>query len=231
MRHGDSNGYNNSLSELGVSQVNALRKIIVAYLRDIYGHDAGTLRFSFSSYKRMIESSTLLSKNDYGEDYWDMGDMVVTELFLANRCDIGESRITQIVQMVLSRIEHWGASIAIIVAHGDMPAVFAETVRRMAKGHREFDPLPDTEEARGYIISVETGEVLKLSPEGITSLFSKPKLTMVVGPDDSLEDIEWCDDEASYDPDTPRKDIVWWDDYEEALAIWEASRRYQRRRT
>lgn len=228
VRHGEyvgSGGSECQLSEFGKKQMAALRKIIFTYLEQIYGKskygspDVKRLLFSFSSSKRAIESSTSLSDGE---------DMIVTELFLTERSEIKEPLASEIVNMVLSRLRHWGASVAVIVAHGDMPAVFAETVRKMAKTSEKFDQLPYTDKAQGYIVGVETGEVLKLSPDGITSL-EKPKPIPIVNPNDPPEDIEWVDDEIPGGHGVPP--VVWWNDCDEVFAIWEESRRNQRRIT
>lgn len=160
VRHGDYVGNGDDtcpLSELGWNQIVKVRELIEQHCRSVYSsnrEDVTRLTFSFSTAVRALQSATLL------RSFRD-GDIVITDLFITEREDIESPQ--KIVEMILSRLNHWGLSVAVIVAHGDMPAVLAETVRNLAK-NEEGKSLPYPEKGEGFIVDVESGEVHRITP-------------------------------------------------------------------
>ncbi len=161
VRHGDyvgSGGYQDPLSELGWNQMQSVREVITEHLRVIYGtnRDGETnverLSISFSSAKRALESTVALKHHE---------DMIVTELYLTERHEIPAPE--KIVRKVLALLAYHGANVATIVAHGDMPAVFAETLIKIADG--EAKSLRSPAKGDGFLVNMATGEVILLSPK------------------------------------------------------------------
>lgn len=157
VRHGPYNGTTNlsHLSQEGREQIARVRDDINKHFRVICSNnqvDVRPLAISFSSTARALESTVILKGDE---------DMFVMELFLPERDGISEPE--KIVQKVLALLTYNGANVASIVAHGDMPAVFAETLVKMASGQsqRLRSPRP----AEGYLVNMATGEVFTLSPE------------------------------------------------------------------
>lgn len=161
VRHGDYVGggdFQDPLSEHGRNQMRSVREVITEHFRNIYGtnRDGETnverLAISFSSAKRALESTAILKFRE---------DMVVTELYLTERNEIDEPE--KIVRKVLALLAYYGANACTIVAHGDMPAVFAETLIKIAGG--EVKSLRSPAKGNGFLVNMATGEVFMVSPE------------------------------------------------------------------
>ena len=161
VRHGDyvgGGGFEDPLSEYGKNQMQSVREVIAGHFKEVYGvnrrgeTNGKNLTISFSSAKRALESAAILKHHE---------DMIVTELYLTERHEISEPE--KIVHKVLSLLAYYGADAAIIVAHGDMPAVFAETLIKIAGG--EATSLHSPAKGDGFLVAMTTGEVTPLSPK------------------------------------------------------------------
>ncbi len=161
VRHGDYVGgggdFQDPLSEYGKKQMQNVREVIDGHLVRIYGKNVQgevnvqRLAISFSSTTRALESILAMKLHE---------DMIVTELYFAERYQIREPEKN--VRKVLDLLAYYGAKVATIVAHGDMPAVFAETLIKIAVG--EERSLRSPAKGHGFLVNMATGEVLMLSP-------------------------------------------------------------------
>lgn len=160
VRHGYSSSEGNSpLSDNGRNQINDLKKVIDTITEEIYGKEVRPRRLllSFSGLLRATESIEILSSS------W-REDIVITNLYLTERSDIREPQ--KIIEKVLGLIDHYGASVAVIVAHGEMPSVITETAHEMVTGEK-LEELPYPRNAHGFIINMKTGAVLKINPRSL----------------------------------------------------------------
>lgn len=172
VRHGDyGNGYGDEpLSKFGLEQMQKLRKVINAHITEkaqAFGEEMVIpIFFSFSSLSRAVQSIRELR--------WAGRDIVITSEGDVNRRDIREPK--KILDKVLGLANYYGASVIIIVAHGQMPAVLAETAYQLTTGKTHAE-LPYVGNACGYITNMSTGEV---TPIGYDSLDEKKPMQPVV---------------------------------------------------
>jgi hypothetical protein len=165
VRHGDYAGSGDDpLSKFGIEQMQKLRKVLYDFVLEkakAFGEERVVpIFFSFSDLKRAIESIQELR--------WVGRDIIITSEGDASRSHISEPR--KIIDKVLGLTNYYGADVIIIVAHGDMPAVIAETARESATGEKLSKNLDMPGKGRGYIVNLSTGEVI---PVGWDSLDEK----------------------------------------------------------
>jgi len=159
VRHGlSSSGEDSPLSGDGRNQVDALKNVINTITEEVYGKEAMPRRllFCFSRLMRATESIERLSSSTRYED------TVITNLYLTERSEIREPQ--KIVEKVLGLINHYGASLAVIVAHGEMPSVIAEAASNLVTGEK-IGELPYPGNAHGFIVNMTTGAILKINPK------------------------------------------------------------------
>jgi hypothetical protein len=158
VRHGDYGSEEDApLSKTGRDQMGSLRKVIDVVIEEIYGKELMPQRLllSFSRLPRAIQSIEKLSLSQYE-------DVVITNLHLTKRSEIREPQ--KIVKKVLALINHYGAEIAIIVAHGEMPSVIAEAAHELVTGEK-IGELPYPSNAHGFIVNMTTGSIFKINPK------------------------------------------------------------------
>jgi hypothetical protein len=161
VRHG-AYGFDesSSLTQLGRVQMQKLEKVIRNTLLGMFRGYPRRICFSFSTWPRALESALeLLEAGD---------DLVVTYLYLTNREEINDpqgilAKLTQVAAMPV-----YQAAAIIVVAHGDMPAVLAETARATVTG--DGSQLPRPSNAAGYVVNLGNGEVVAITPDGLTQL-------------------------------------------------------------
>lgn len=162
VRHGEYSGGDSSpLSVDGRKQIEGLRKVVNDFVAKTFGEVETTkICFSFSGFPRAIES--IQGLRSCGED------IVVTNLYMTDRSDIREPQ--KILEKVMGVATHYAADVIIIVAHGEMPAVVAETAHEFVTGKKLGNDLPYVGKGRGFIVNMVTGEV---TPIGYDSLEAK----------------------------------------------------------
>jgi len=146
VRHGHDNGQ--VLSDSGRKQMWSLWKVINATVTEVFAGEVVTLFLSFSDLDRAFQSVREL--RFYGED------IIVLNLSSGVREGIKEPE--KILQRVVGIADYYHAQIIIAVAHGDMPAVIAETAHKFITGET-LEKLPSPDMGCGYIINLGTGEV------------------------------------------------------------------------
>lgn len=167
VRHGEYEGHGNDadpLSVRGHEQMQKIRNIMDAHALQAFKverpHEVKRLVFSFSSTTRALESTFRLKLAG--------DDVIVKDLYLAERYEIGQQGPLDIAENVLGLMDHYQAKLGFIVAHGDMPAVLAETFVKMATG-QGWD-LGSPEKGHGFLVDTDTGHVMGLSAEGLRAL-------------------------------------------------------------
>lgn len=149
VRHGIEGG-EGGLSKEGYKQIHSLRQVIDNFITKAFGKKEVTrIYFSFSTLAETFQSAQELKI--YGDD------IVVTNLYLTKREEIPEPQ--KILGKVMRVANCYGASVIVIVAHGEMPAVIVETAYELVKRERFTNKLPNPGHACGYTISLNTGEV------------------------------------------------------------------------
>lgn len=153
VRHGSYGGNDHSpLSEMGRKQMQSIKKTIDDFVASAFGNEkAIRICFSFSGFPRAIQSIQELRHS--GED------IVITNLYLTEREDIRNPR--KILEKVMGVADYYGAAVTVIVAHGQMPAILAETAHEVVT-QKKHPELPWVGEASGYIINLGTGEVIPI---------------------------------------------------------------------
>jgi broad specificity phosphatase PhoE len=159
VRHGDvarPAEVDTPLTEHGRTEMYTIRDVITQHLLKMCGRNKSgeinvkRLTMSFSFTRRALESAEILKYQE---------DVVVTGLFIARRQDIPDPM--RIVQKILGLLSFYEANVATIVAHGDMPAVLAETLIGVTglKVPRLYMPATGS----GYLVDMGTGELVTLS--------------------------------------------------------------------
>ncbi|MFA6519756.1 MAG: hypothetical protein WCT41_02955 [Candidatus Paceibacterota bacterium] len=169
VRHGEYSGGDSSpLSEDGRKQMENLRTVVNAFVTKTFG-DSETIRvcFSFSALPRALESIRALRCT--GED------MIVTNLYMTDRDEIRKPH--EILDKVLRLADHYNANVIIVVAHGEMPSVVAETAHEFVTREKISGSLPYVGKDRGFIVNMSTGEITHI---GHDSLDEKKKPAPVV---------------------------------------------------
>ena len=155
VRHGDyGSGYGDEpLSAFGIEQMQGLRKAINSLVAEkakkVGQKEFSSLFFSFSQLKRAIQSAQELHRPGCY--------IIITDEDYASRRYIPEPK--KILEKVLGFADHCGASVVVIVAHGEMPAVIAETAREFVTQKKFRENLPFVSKGRGFVVNMGTGEV------------------------------------------------------------------------
>ena len=167
VRHGHDSG--DRLTDGGIEQVRNLRQIIWDHVSAVFGKDQKIkpLYFCFSDYKRALQTAQKLSSG-HG------GDIIITDLYLTRRHEIHEPE--RIIEKVMKLADCYGSPVIIIVAHGEMPAVLAETAYWWATAKSFLGQLRPTGQACGHIVDMSTGEITDIR---FDSLDEKPKEPVV----------------------------------------------------
>jgi len=161
VRHGRDNG--DALSDEGIRQVRNLRQIIWDHVAAIFGENKVVpLYFCFSDFKRALQTAQKLSSGY-------CGDIVITNLYLTLRGEIRKPRA--ILEKVLKIADCYCAQVVVVVAHGEMPAVLAETAHEFVTGEKLLKELPPTSQACGHIVDLSTGKITDIC---FDSLDEKP---------------------------------------------------------
>lgn len=176
VRHGaaSTNANNAGITEIGCAQMDDLCDVIDTVVNDIYGEKTPPKRllFSFSKLPRAIQSIGKLAHPSLYED------IILTDLYLTERKDIREPK--KIVEKVLGLSEYYEALVAVIVAHGEMPAVIAETAHEMVTGEKS-EEFPYTQNAHGFVINMTTGATLKIHPNFLEEYEARKKVDAAAG--------------------------------------------------
>ncbi len=164
-RHGDTGTHDDDpLSRFGTDQIQKLSRtisILILEGAEAIGEKIVPIFFSFSTLKRAVESIQMLR--------WSRKrDIVITSAGEANRKDIKEPH--EILSRVTRLMDCYNANMAVIIAHGEMPAVIAETAHELATGQKLAENLEYPGKAHGFVVNLTTGEVF---PLGWNSLESK----------------------------------------------------------
>ena len=152
VRHGDGSS---ELSDQGRLQIRNLKKIIETRIAEVFEEEkVRSIYFSFSFLERAFQSAKGLA---FG------GDVIVTDLYLTERRGI--SYPERILEKVLAIADCYCAQVITIVAHGDMPSVIAETAYEYITGKQLSEQLCNVGKACGYVIDMNTGEIVFITHE------------------------------------------------------------------
>ena len=175
VRHGDSDsGENARLTEAGGKQMDALYGVIDTVINDIYGEKTPPKRllFSFSKLPRAIQSIGKLAHPFRNED------IILMDLYCTERKDIIEPQ--KIVEKVLGLSSYYEALVSVVVAHGEMPAVIAETAHEMVTG-KKIKEFPYPQNAHGFVVNMTTGAILKIHPKFLEEYEAHKKADAAAG--------------------------------------------------
>lgn len=173
VRHGDYGyGYDDEpLSKFGLEQMKKLREVINIFVEKakVTGEEIPSVFLSFSSLNRAFQSIRELYWDGYGYE------IVVINEGYASRSDIREPQ--KILDRVMGIANRYNADLIVIVAHGDMPSVIAETAHEFVTGKKLGETLSHPGKACGFIVNMATGEITSI---GYDSLDEKKPLHPVV---------------------------------------------------
>lgn len=175
VRHGSADsGEGARLTEMGGKQMDALYDVIDMVVNDIYSEKTPPKRllFSFSKLPRAIQSIGELAHPFRYED------IILTDLYRTERKDIREPKL--IVEKVLGLSEHYEALVTVIVAHGEMPAVIAETAHEMVTGEK-IKELQYPQNAHGFVVNMTTGVILEIHPKLLEEHEARKKADAAAG--------------------------------------------------
>ncbi len=155
--HGDSDDC--SISEdVGKKDAYKVQEAFFKFLKDRYPSDVPTgLAFAFSSTLRAVRTAEILQR---GLGYCDM---VIRSLFITDRDRVSEADLDQILLDIIKTAKMYETEIVVIAAHGNMPAMFAETAHRFVTSKKI--QLENTMTSCGYLIDMSgEGVIFSVDP-------------------------------------------------------------------